>query len=172
METINDTSSPQIDHIEIDDLVGDKTLSKDHQYYNIPINFNIIVPTYNNNSEYRRVLQELCFLRYPDTFPDGDYPEGTDPDCCHEMTYDLENMTYALDFVWHNTRNHPLFIALYKLASEEMMNEDLEVGLAILFSYDYLKYFYPIFREYMILNELFDDHHPLYMLLMHKLSKK
>jgi hypothetical protein len=156
----------------VDDPVGDKTLPKDHPYYNIPINFNVITPSYRNNEEYRKALQELCFLRYPDTFPGGDYPEGTDPECCHEMTYDLENMTYALDFIWHNTRKHQLFIDLYKLTAEEMATEDLEVGLAILFSYDYLKYFYPVFREYMVLNEYFNERHPLYILLKQKLSKK
>jgi hypothetical protein len=150
---------------EVDDPVGDKSLPKDHPYYNIPINFNVITPSYTDNIEYRKVLQELCFLRYPDTFPAGDYPEGTDPELCHEMTYDLENMTYALDFIWHNTRQQSLFVELYKLAAVEMMTEDLEVGLAILFSYDYLRYFYPVFREYMILNERFDEHHPFYIRL-------
>jgi len=158
--------------LDDDDPVGDKTLPKGHPYYNIPINFNVVSITYSNNAEYRKTLQELCFLRYPDTFPEGDYPEGTDPECCHEMTYDLEHMTYALDFVWHNTRNHQLFIDLYKLAAVQMMTEDLEVGLAILFSYDYLMYFYPLFREYMVLNEDFNKHHPFYMVLKRKLSKK
>lgn len=87
------------------------------------------------------------------------------------MTYDLENMTYALDFIWHNTRQQQLFVDLYKLAAVEMMTEDLEVGLAILFSYDYLKYFYPVFREYMVLNKLFDEDHPFYILLKQKLQK-
>ncbi len=165
-KTEGDTKEP------VDDPVGDKTLPKDHPYYNIPINFNVITPSYRNNKEYRKALQELCFLRYPDTFPEGDYPEGTDPESCHEMTYDLENMTYALDFIWHNTRKHPLFIDVYKLTAEEMFTEDLEVGLAILFSYDYLKYFYPVFREYMVLNEYFDERHPLYILLKQKILKK
>ena len=155
-----------------DDPVGDKTLPKDHPYYNIPINFNIVTPSYTNNEEYREVLRQLCFLRYPDTFPGGDYPEGTDPESCHEMTYDLENMTYALDFIWHNTRYHTLFVELYKLAAIEMMTEDLEVGLAILFSYDYLLYFYPVFREYMILEKKFNELHPLYVILKEKLQKK
>jgi len=157
---------------DIDDPVGDKTLPKDHPYYNIPINFNVITPIYSNNVEYRKALQELCFLRYPDTFPTGDYPEGTDPESCHEMTYDIENMTYALDFIWHNTRQQALFVELYKLAADEMITEDLEVGLAILFSYDYLRYFYPVFREYMILNAQFDEDHPFYILLKQKLQKK
>lgn len=60
---------------DIDDPVGDKTLPKDHPYYNIPINFNVITPTYNNNVEYRKALQELCFLRYPDSFPPGITPK-------------------------------------------------------------------------------------------------
>ena len=165
-----DTPSNPNNKGEVDDPVGDKTLPKDHPYYNIPINFNVITPIYSNNVEYRKVLQELCFLRYPDTFPTGDYPEGTDPENCHEMTYDLENMTYALDFIWHNTRQQQLFVDLYKLAAVEMMTEDLEVGLAILFSYTYLRYFYPVFREYMVLNERFDEHHPFYILLKQKLQ--
>jgi hypothetical protein len=53
-----------------------------------------------------------------------------------------------------------------------MATEDLEVGLAILFSYDYLKYFYPVFREYMVLNEHFNEFHPLYILLKQKIFKK
>jgi hypothetical protein len=130
--------------------VGDKTLPKDHPYYNIPINLNILTPTYTNNAEYRETLKNLCFLRYPETFPEGGFPEGTDPESCHEMTYDIDNMTYALDFVWQNTKNHPAFIELYKNAAMIMFTEDLEVGLAILFSYDYLCYFYPVFREYMV----------------------
>jgi len=157
---------------EVDDPVGDKTLPKDHPYYNIPINFNVIKPIYTNNTEYRKVLQELCFLRYPDTFPEGDYPEGTDPECCHEMTYDLENMTHAMDFIWQNTQHDAQFLELYRLAAVEMMTEDLEVGLAILFSYDYLRYFYPVFREYMVLNKRIVRHDPFYILLQHKLQKK
>jgi hypothetical protein len=154
-----------------DEPVGDKSLPKDHPYYNIPINFTIVAPNYTNNTEYRNTLRDLCFLRYPDSFPEGDYPEGTDPESCHEMTYDLENMTYALDFIWHNTRHNVLFLNIYKLAAAEMITEDLEVGLAILFSYDYLSHFYPVFREYMVLNKQFNETHPLYLQLMDKLTK-
>jgi len=152
--------------------VGDKSLPKDHPYYNIPLNFNIVMPIYNNNSEYRECLRTLCFLRYPETFPEGDFPEGTDPESCHEMTYDIENMTYALDFIWQNTKIHPRFSELYKMAAVEMITEDLEVGLAILFSYDYLCYFYPIFRDYMVYNKHFDESNLYYIMLKQQLCKK
>ncbi len=157
---------------EDNDPVGDKSLPKDHPFYNIPLNFNIVTPTYNNNSEYREALKTLCFLRYPESFPDGDFPEGTDQESCHEMTYDIENMTYALDFVWQNTKTHPQFIELYQIAALEMFTEDLEVGLAILFSYDYLRFFYPIFREYMVCNKQFTESYPYYIVLKQKLCKK
>jgi hypothetical protein len=155
---------------DVDDPVGDKTLPKDHPYYNIPINFNVITPSYRNNEEYRKALQELCFLRYPDTFPEGDYPEGTDPECCHEMTYDLENMTYALDFIWHNTRKHPLFIDLYKLTAKEMLTEDLEVGLAILFSYDYLALFHQCLSSFYNNPYGFDESNAAFVALKKKIE--
>jgi len=173
-------------HTTDNEPVGDKSLPKDHPYYNIPINLNILTPTYTNNREYREALKNLCFLRYPETFPDGGYPEGTDPESCHEMTYDIDNMSYALDFVWQNTKNHPSFIELYKTAAMDMLTEDLEVGLAILFSYDYLCYFYPVFREYMVFartpsrgagasasnDKYFNEEYPYYIILKEKLGKK
>jgi hypothetical protein len=159
-------------HDDVLDPVGDTSLPKDHPYYNIPINFNVIMPVYENNEEYRNVLKELCYLRYPDTFPKGDYPEDTEPESRHEMTYDLKNMTYALDFIWHHTKTSGLFTNLYKTAAAELFTEELEVGLALMFSYDYLCYFYPVFREYMILDKQLDETHPLYLLLKENLEKK
>jgi hypothetical protein len=59
-------------------------------------------------------------------------------------------MQYVFDFVWENTYELPMFMDLYKTAAAGyLLSEDASLGLAILFSYDYLRDFYPLFREYM-----------------------
>jgi len=90
--------------------------------------------------EYRAILEALCF-------------------------HNVDNepyMQYVFDFVWENTNDLPIFMDLYKsVAAGYLLSEDASLGLAILFSYDYLCDFYPLFREYMT-NLGFDETtHPL-----------
>ena len=126
-------------------------LPREHPCYNIPIDFRIKSIQYSNDAEYRTVLQTLCF-----------YKIENEPD-----------MQYIFDFVWENTHDIPMFAELYKsAAADHLFSEDASIGLAILFSYDYLCDFYPLFREYMT-NLGFDETaHPLYMVLQTKLQSK
>jgi len=103
-------------------------LSRQHPCYNFPVDFRIKAINYSNDDEYRIVLQTLCF---------------------HNVD-DAQYMQYVFDFVWENTYELPMFMDLYKTAAAGyLLSEDASLGLAILFSYDYLRDFYPLFREYM-----------------------
>jgi len=126
-------------------------LPSDHPCYNIPIDLRIKTIQYSDDKEYRVILDLLCFNR-------------------------VENdMQYVLDFVWQNTHDLPYFHDLYVLAaSNYLASENASLGLAILFSYDYLCEFYPFFREYMTSSEFSGENHPLYIAMKTKLenSKK
>lgn len=101
-------------------------LPREHPCYHIPLDFRIKSVNYSNDEEYRTVLQTLCFYKIDD------------------------DMQYVFDFVWENTNDLPMFMDLYKSAATGyLLSEDASLGLAILFSYDYLCDFYPLFREYM-----------------------
>ena len=115
-------------------------LPREHPCNDFPLDFRIKSIQYSNDMEYRMVLQTLCF-----------------------NNVDNESyMQYVFDFVWENTRDLPIFVDLYKsVAAGYLLSEDPSLGLAILFSYDYLCDFYPMFREYMT-NLGFDEiTHPL-----------
>ena len=61
-----------------------------------------------------------------------------------------------------------LFQEIYTKAAEYMLSTDIEIGLAILCSYDYLDVFIPCYREY-ILNGMFDTTSIYYLNLCNKL---
>jgi hypothetical protein len=126
-------------------------LPPDHPCYNIPLDLRIKTIQYCDDNEYRAILDLLCF---------------------HKVEHDMQ---YVLDFVWQNTHDLPFFGDLYVLAaSNYLASENASMGLAILFSYDYLCEFYPFFREYITSSEFNGYSHPLYIAMKTKLenSKK
>jgi hypothetical protein len=108
-------------------------LPREHPCYDIPVDLRIKSINYSNDAEYRSVLDTLCFHKVDD------------------------DMQYVFDFVWENTHDLPMFMDLYKsAAAHHLFSKDASLGLAIMFSYDYLCDFYPLFREYMT-NLEFDE---------------
>ncbi len=132
--------------------------------------YNIYVSSidYNNNKEYRYALQSLCYLR----FPEGDFPEDIPLEYRNEMSYDIDNMTLALDYVYKKTKHHPLFQKLYSLGAAEMFSEDDTVGMAIMFSYDYLKYFHPCLTKFLRNPNDFNENTDVYITIADKFTKK
>lgn len=122
-------------------------LPSDHPCYNIPLDLRIKTIQYADDNEYRAILDLLCFNR-------------------------IENdIQHIMDFVWQNTHDLPYFHDLYVLAaSNYLVSENASLGLAILFSYDYLCDFYPFFREYMTSSEFDGYSHSLYIGMKTKLD--
>jgi len=82
--------------------------------------------------------------------------------------YDESAANMALDYVYLKTKNHPVFQEIYTLASTQMMSEDPEIGLAVVFSYDYLIPFHAI----LVAHFSGKDTEPLVQTLKDLLSKK
>jgi hypothetical protein len=123
----------------------------------LPFNLCIESLSYENDDEYRAAVKLICFLCNSD-LPDDDY--------------DTEQMTKALDYIWENTRNNSTFMELYTLAASQMMTEEATIGLAILFSYDYLKEFYLLCSKFLSNPAESCDDHPCYLSLKTKLTTK
>lgn len=102
-------------------------------------NYSIKTVQYNDDDEYRETLKQLC---------------NWNPD---EIEYDEENMSKALDEVYDYTYTNPFFKDLYSLAAIHMMSEDITIGLAILFSYDFLHLFHPCLYIFHHKPHLFND---------------
>jgi hypothetical protein len=124
------------------------------------------VNTYSTNEEYRDVLrkivnmkkgkiEEFCCVRENGaTMCDFDQ---IDKETADEMHFDSDATKKYLDFVYFHTKDHFDFQELYEMASAKMISTDNEIGLSVLFSFDYLRAFYPVFCDYMHNKDGFGD---------------
>ena len=104
------------------------------------------IKAYTTNTEYRECLRALfnmnpkiCDAKVANTEKHNE--ELIDDETADEMRYDNEAVGKIMDFIYEKTKNHPLFQELYQKGAEKMISTNPEIGLCILFSYDYLLLF-------------------------------
>jgi hypothetical protein len=93
-----------------------------------------------------------------------------DDESLDELAYDDASAAKVLDAVFDATKNEPLFRQVYCLAAAFMMSEDMNIGLSVLFSYDYLQYFHPCVVSYLNEPLAFNKDTPCYLGLCKKLT--
>jgi hypothetical protein len=108
--------------------------------------------SYNNDVEYRECLRCIfCMI------PSEDSDDSIDDITRDENDYDELAARRAMDYVYENTSKHPLFMHLYEKAASHMLSLDKTIGLAVLFSYDYLQSFHKCIQSYFQQRESFDE---------------
>jgi hypothetical protein len=108
------------------------------------------------------------------------YPEivhsDIDPISRDELEYDEKSADIAMQYVMNHTQNEALFAPIYEQAASFMFSTDANIGLAVLFSYDYLLLFHNCLRDYftsITTNEnAFTNQNKNYQLLYNKLFTK
>ncbi len=102
---------------------------------------------YSTTREYRKCLRTM-FHMDPSTYRDTlktyeDALHGEfDDETRDELSYDDAAARVVMDVIFEATRDNPLFQELYDMAAARMFSSDREIGLAVLFSYDYLALFH------------------------------
>jgi len=109
---------------------------------------------YSNNAEYREVLRTLFQMsKQPmdektkdEETKDNETKddESIDNETKDELDYDETASSKFLNSVYEKTKNKKEFQKLFDLAAACMFSTDREIGLAVLFSYDYLALFYQV----------------------------
>jgi len=94
---------------------------------------------YSNNSEYRQSLRTFCDMSCND--PSIIY-EDIDDESKDELLYDPDSMENKMEEIYEKTRYDPLWINLYEKAAAKFFSTNNEIGLVVLFSYDYFSAFY------------------------------
>jgi len=122
------------------------------------------IALYSNTTEYRDTFRKIT--HQSTNIPEN--PFDLDDETLDEQHYDEDTVSRFLDIVFQNTKTNPLFQTLYDLAAAQMISTDREIGLAVLFSYDYLGAFYPCYCEFIQDPTAFSETNPLYMKL-HKM---
>jgi hypothetical protein len=129
---------------------------------------------YTTNAEYRKCLRELfkmnpkiCESKVSATIEHNN--EEIDEETADEMRYDQDAVSKAMDYVYDKTKNNALFQKLYDKAAARMISLDREIGLCILFSYDFLPLFRECLDDFMKAPEQFTKTTPSYIALKQKL---
>jgi hypothetical protein len=120
---------------------------------------------YTTTTEYRNIFRQIT---HQNTKP-PENPFDLDDETLDELHYDETIVSQFLDTVFANTKTNTLFQTLYDLAGAKMISMDREIGLAVLFSYDYFGAFYPCYCEYMENPTTFSETNPLYVKIYQKL---
>ena len=145
-------------------------MSKTQIFY--PTNMKI---SYKNDIEYRKVIRNLFKMTCNILSMTGDNEEEIDEITQDEWNYDSESTTPFMDFIYDSTHEIPIFQEFYKKSAGFMLSEDSEIGLAILFSYDYLEFFHHVLCDYFTYIDgqepVFDDQLPSVIELHQKLSR-
>jgi len=98
--------------------------------------------SYDNTQEYRGCIRRLFHMNIITQKPEINEDEPLDEETLDELDYDEDASMLAMDFIYSKTADNVLFRELYTIAATRMFSTDLETGMTILFSYDYLLLFH------------------------------
>lgn len=122
--------------------------------------------SYETDSEYRNQLRRFCQMKCVDQFENDPSIDTVSRD---ENLYDEYAVSKTMNLLYDKTRDSTAFRTLYELAAGRMFSTDPEIGLCILMSYDYFRYFYTIYSLYESLGENIKLEE-IYCILLNKLS--
>jgi hypothetical protein len=114
------------------------------QIYNITVR-NI---QYSTNLEYRNHIRSIFYMRIDHAKLEKLRNSGIDEESIDEMIYDDDTISKTMDIIYENTYRVDIFCELYKEAAAKMLSTSLEIGLVVLFSYDFFKLFHECLVEY------------------------
>jgi len=94
---------------------------------------------YSTNKDYRQVVRNFCNMKCTD---DKFIDDEIDEESRDELLFDESSTSKKMTEIYESTKHHLLWIHLYEKAAAKFFSTDNEIGLAVLFSYDYFLKFY------------------------------
>ena len=108
--------------------------------------------SYSDDIEYRAAIRQLFSMSDASLIDasliDASLIDDIDQVSLDENNYDPDASQRMLDIIYAKTRNIPIFQRIYICTAGFMLSEDPEIGLAVLFSYDYLAVFHPVLCDF------------------------
>lgn len=123
---------------------------------------------YSNTTEYRQLLRDL-FSMDKKNYPVHSLDPDIDVESKDELEYDEEAAKAFMDNVYNKTKNIPLFRDIYLRGASFMLSQDMNIGIAIMFSYDYLNFFIPCYLDFCKNPDNFNKQNASYQNLYQKL---
>lgn len=100
-----------------------------------------------DSATYRQVLRTYFKMDTKELEITYAHLKDTDPESYDELIYDEEAMNCGLNVIYSETKDDERFCELYRLAAGKFLTEDLEIGLCVLFTYDYFADFIEFYEN-------------------------
>jgi len=106
-----------------------------------PYNTNYKTMDYSNNSEYRECLRKAFYMTCDLEHLMEDNPDYDDETLDEEL-YENEKSKLALDYVFDKTKDNSTFKKMYLHSAAKLICENIDLGMTVLFSYDFFATFH------------------------------
>ena len=133
---------------------------------------------YSTTEEYRQVLRQIVHMDPHKYYSDNQLgladslEDPLDKETLDEFHYDDQAMSNYLDGVYQSTQENPLFQRMYMSAAALMISTNTEIGLAVLFSYDYLDAFHLCYQSYLLDPPAFSENNQFYRSIIERLQTR
>lgn len=118
---------------------------------------------YSNDFEFRESLRKVFNMKRKTECKDIDSISND------ENNYDSNAVFDSMNYIYYITKNEPLFIGLYEKAAAKMFSTDKNIGLSILYSYDYFKLFHLCLQDFTNSDIVFNSNNIHYQNLNNQL---
>jgi hypothetical protein len=122
--------------------------------------------TYTTNKEYRKAVREFCKMNCVETENTDDTMDEETKD---ELLYDSLGSQMTMNQIYEKTKDHPLWQKIYEKSAAKFFSTDREIGLSILFCYDFFPGFYDCWHSFLECPEKFDETNEWYEILYNTL---
>ena len=135
----------------------------------------LIVPKYTTNTGYRQCLRQI-FQMNKDNYPgsikqlEEELGDDFDKETRDEIEYDEESAGLMMQYILNQTKHLPLFQRLYELAAARFLSRDHEIGVAILYAYEYLPFFHECVCIFLNSPDSLNENTPAYKQLLELLN--
>lgn len=97
------------------------------------------IPRYTTNDEYRAIFKQLFEIPV----------EEEDDQDTVALIFENADINDKLDYIYEKTKDNAKFSELYRIGAGKLLSEDMTIGVAILFSFDYMYLFYKMLSIYL-----------------------
>ena len=100
---------------------------------------------YNDDFGYRQSIRDVFGMKCAPIDSDADYDAVTKD----ELMYEADAINKGLDDIYELTKDVPEFQEIYSTCAGFMLSVDMNIGLAVVFSYDYFDKFHPCLVDFL-----------------------
>lgn len=119
-------------------------------------NINLAEIKYSNNTEYRDCLRKAFYMTCDLEHLLEENPDYDDETIDEEL-YNSEQSSNIINFIYEKTKDNNIFKKIYLHAAAKIISTSPDLGLVILFSYDFFYIFHNCLIEFFNNGVLYEE---------------